>query len=476
MKHLIKKLLRESLTETNFNNLLGEVTSSLDFNGFKVNETLNPKVWESESKMHKDVLEALKTIAIDYWNSLELDVPLIDITLTGSLANFNWSKYSDADLHIILDDKLLGDDSVMIKDLLDIKTRAWNLKHDITVKGFDVELYLQPKDQPHHSTGIYSLINNDWVIKPNMVEADLDKDTITKKYNSITKSVAEIKKTMSNGDYEDVIHMLEKLKNKIKVMRQSGLETGGEFSVENIAFKLLRRNDVMEEINDMLTDAYDSSVTIEGFGGSIYESALDEDYPKGFDLNKFKTLTSWAAKQRYAQEQLGKPIGRGSSRIVYKVDEGKVLKLAKNAKGLLQNEVEIDISSTEYYPDILAQVFDYDKEGHLWVEMELARRAKKSDFKSVYGINFEDMGMHLRNYEALSNGKRKIFGIDPEVEEAMYENEFVSELQNFMADTNSLSGDIAAIGSWGMVKRDGIFKPVLIDFGITNAIYQDYYM
>lgn len=262
MKQLIKKLLRENLEENNFNKLLGEVTSTLDFSTFKMNETLNPKIWESNGQMKKDVLEALKTIATDYWNGLELDIPLMDITLTGSLANFNWSKYSDADLHMIFDDKLLGDEKTMIKDLLDVKTRAWNLKHDITVRGFDVELYLQPEDQPHHSTGIYSITNDKWVIKPERVDTDIDKETVTKKYNTIIKTVKEIKGDMSKGEYEDVVTKLEKLKDRIKKMRQGGLDSGGEFSSENIVFKLLRRNNVMEEIDDMLTDAYDKSVSI----------------------------------------------------------------------------------------------------------------------------------------------------------------------------------------------------------------------
>tara|TARA_B110000858_G_C17677389_1_gene414879 strand:+ start:90 stop:869 length:780 start_codon:yes stop_codon:yes gene_type:complete len=259
MKKLIKKLIREGLEENNFTKLLGEVTGNLDFSTFKINETLNPEIWESNNTMKPDVLEALKTIATDYWKGLELEAPLMDITLTGSLANFNWSRYSDADLHMVFDMKFLGEDKTMIKDLLDVKTRAWNLKHDITVKDFEVELYLQPEDQPHHSTGVYSITNNKWVVEPKKVDADIDKETITKKYNTIIKTVNEIKKC----DDEDIVKMLEKLKDKLKAMRQSGLDSGGEFSNENIVFKLLRRNDIMEQINDMLTDAYDKSVSLD---------------------------------------------------------------------------------------------------------------------------------------------------------------------------------------------------------------------
>jgi len=259
-KSLIKKLLREGLDKVNsFESLLGEVTSKLDFSSFKMNDTLNPEIWVDENTIKPEIQENLIKIAEDYYNNLELDIPILDITLTGSLANYNWSKYSDVDLHIIFDANELGDNKDMVKDLLDVKTRAWNLKHNITVKGFDVELYLQPEDQPHHSTGVYSLMNKEWVDKPEMVKPEIDKETITKKYNNIIKTVNEIKKC----DDEDIVKMLEKLKDKIKAMRQSGLDSGGEFSNENIVFKLLRRNDIMEEIDDMLTDAYDKFVSLD---------------------------------------------------------------------------------------------------------------------------------------------------------------------------------------------------------------------
>ena len=45
-------------------------------------------------------------------------------------------------------------------------------------------------------------------------------------------------------------------------MRKSGLEDKGEYSVENITFKLLRRNDIMEKLNNLSVNAYDNEHTI----------------------------------------------------------------------------------------------------------------------------------------------------------------------------------------------------------------------
>ena len=262
MKKLIKKLLREGLESTSFETLLGEVTDKLDFSSFKMNDTLNPEIWVDENTIDPEIQKTLLKIAKDYYSELKLDIPILDITLTGSLANYNWSKYSDVDLHIIFDTNKLGEDKDMVKELLDIRTRAWNLKHNIKVKGFDVELYLQSEDETHHSTGVYSLKRKEWVTEPKIVDVELDKETITKKYNTILKSIEEIQKDMNEEKYDFVINRLNKLKDKIKKMRQSGLNTKGEFSSENIVFKLLRRNDIIEKINNILTDAYDKSVSL----------------------------------------------------------------------------------------------------------------------------------------------------------------------------------------------------------------------
>ena len=257
--NIVKNLLRENL---HIESSLLEIKDELDFSAFKMNSTLNGDIWKSEDKIKGPIKNNLIKIANDYWDSLELDFEYKDITMTGSLANYNWSRYSDIDVHIILDINELGENGEMIKALLDTKTRVWNTEHDITIKTYDVELYLQPDDIEHHSSGVYSLLNDEWVVKPEKQVVKLDKENIRKKYKQLVKTVKDIEEKAKAGEYEQVIKSTEAIKVKIKKMRQSGLEENGEFSVENIVFKLLRRNDIMETINNMLTQAYDDSLTI----------------------------------------------------------------------------------------------------------------------------------------------------------------------------------------------------------------------
>ena len=240
------------------------INENLDFSGFKMNDELNPVIWDGDKKMKEEISETLLQIAKDYFISLKINIPVKDITMTGSLSNYNWSKYSDVDLHIIIDLDKMGDKKDIIKDLLDTKTRAWNDKHDITVKGYDVELYLQPYDQEHFSTGVYSVLNDEWVIEPKIQDDTIDKKNVVKKYNSIVNTVNDIHKDFAKKkDYKDVVSRLESLSDKIKKTRTAGLEGKGEYSLENIVFKLLRRNNIMEKIGNLLAKAYDESMSID---------------------------------------------------------------------------------------------------------------------------------------------------------------------------------------------------------------------
>mgnify|MGYP000900019704 CR=1 FL=1 len=205
------------------------------------------------------------------------------------------------------------------------------------------------------------------------------------------------------------------------------------------------------------------------------ETELTEEYPTDFDISKFKILPSYAAKLRYAEEHLGKPIGRGSSRVVYRVDENKVLKLAKNRRGVAQNEVEIDWAGDGYYESIVANIFDFDRYDHLWVEMELAIRAKPTDFRRLWGVEQQYLDLYLLNKDVENRGRRSPFYLDEPIQKKLDENDNVQLLISFMLDSDSPANDLGRISSWGIVKRNGKDHLVLIDFGLTNEVYDTYY-
>ena len=180
---------------------------------------------------------------------------------------------------------------------------------------------------------------------------------------------------------------------------------------------------------------------------------------------------------KYAKTYLGNPIGSGSSRVVYRVDETKVLKLAKNVKGVAQNNAETDWYNDSYFSGILANVIDFDEDNHYWVEMELARKVKKSDFKRLWNINHNDMYYYLHNKYAENNPYKRMmkYGMDDKIREQLDESDEINNLVDFMFQTDSPPGDLLKPNSWGLVVREGYEFLVLVDFGLTSEIYNSYY-
>ena len=227
-----------------FNNLIVEKVSPEDVNldSFEIKPKLNPKIWATENKIRPEVRKQLLKIADDFFDSLDIPwVEIKDVRLTGSLANYNWSKFSDIDLHVIIDYKDVNDDVELVKEYLKLKKDSWNELHDLTVNNFDIELYAQDYKEPHIATGVYSLEDNEWIKKPKKLKPKYDKNVVKEKAASIIDEIDEIEDSFKAKDYEKVLKDYQPLWDKIKEMRKKGLTKSGEFSIENIVFKVLRR-------------------------------------------------------------------------------------------------------------------------------------------------------------------------------------------------------------------------------------------
>jgi len=209
-----------------------------------------PSMWEAEG-LNPQVREALLLIAQEFYNTLDIDAALEDVRLTGSLANFNYTSKSDLDLHLVIDFSKVDENSQLVKNYFDAKRVLWNKKHAITVKGYEVEVYIENVEERHISTGIYSVLDKEWIVKPSRVEEDIDLETANKKAETIKKEID------SAVDSEDNLGHLQKIKEKIKKMRQCGLEKGGIFSAENMAFKTLRNDGDIDRLSSAITKEYD---------------------------------------------------------------------------------------------------------------------------------------------------------------------------------------------------------------------------
>lgn len=230
-------------------------------NSFSIKKTLNPKVWENPNDPNKatmvpKVRKALERIADEFIEYLGDDVFVEDVVLTGSLANFNWSEFSDFDLHIIVDMQQYEDDSELYKELFNLKKQVFNDKHNIKIYGFDVELYAQDSEESHYASGVYSIMNNEWVTKPKKFKIEIDKDLLSNKIKNWTE---KIDKALESDEQKT----LDDIKNKLKEYRQSGLEKEGELSYENLVFKFLRRSGHIQKLFDKANNVVDKELSIE---------------------------------------------------------------------------------------------------------------------------------------------------------------------------------------------------------------------
>ena len=233
---------------------------------FSIKETLNPKVWENpedpkKATMIPKVRKALERIAVEFVDDLGEDVFVEDVYLMGSLANFNWSEYSDFDLQVIVDFEKYENQEDLYKELFDLKKKLFNDKHNIKIFGYDVEVYAQGISDESHSDGVYSVMNNEWIHKPKRTSKDLDMSVLKTKIKSWTDKIDDaIEDAKSEGNVET----LKKLKDKLKDYRQSGLDKDGEFSYENLVFKYLRRSGHIGKLFDEKTKIKDKELSIEG--------------------------------------------------------------------------------------------------------------------------------------------------------------------------------------------------------------------
>ena len=227
-------------------------------------DDLNSELWDEDKKLRPEVRERLLEIAEKFIKpTLGKDAIIKDITFTGSLANYNYSDMSDIDLHIIIDFADVNADRDIVKRYFNAVKALWNSLHDIRIKGYEVEAYVQDEHEPHTSTGVYSVKDDKWLKEPVQSDAEIDEDSVSNKANSLIDQIEQALKIMEEGSHEEAMKRAESLMEKIKKLRKAGLESDGEYSVENLAFKTLRNTGYLTKLSDLKRDAYDAMMSIE---------------------------------------------------------------------------------------------------------------------------------------------------------------------------------------------------------------------
>jgi predicted nucleotidyltransferase len=214
--------------------------------------------------MRPEVRKKLLEISNQFIDFLGVDVVITDIIMIGSLVNYNWSKFSDIDLHMVVNFNQFPENSKdLYLEFFDLKKVIFNQKHNIKMFGYDVECFVQKEDETTFSSGIYSILYDMWMNEPKKdTDKDIDSKLIKDKAQQWMRIIDGVINNIEDEEPDEIKSLVKKYKEKLKKFRNCGLEKNGEMSIENLVFKLLRRNGYIEKLYDLPTEIIDKKLSM----------------------------------------------------------------------------------------------------------------------------------------------------------------------------------------------------------------------
>jgi hypothetical protein len=206
----------------------------------KYHNRLNPKIWKGD-QLRDGFAEKLVEKAYEFASYSGVSKGRIkDIVITGGNVNYNYTKFSDIDVHLMCDVSGLDSDKLYEKKV------SWTASHkNLKVAGYPIEFYAaNDKDHFPNGQGVYSILENKWLIVPKHLDhVDVLRDP--KVIDKINYYVKYIRTLLKSGTEAEI----KAFKDKLHTMRGSGLHHGGEFSVENVVYKDLRNRGLLDKLN-----------------------------------------------------------------------------------------------------------------------------------------------------------------------------------------------------------------------------------
>lgn len=243
-----------------------EITpEEISLDSFEVQDELNNRFWDEDMRMDQHIRRALLVIAKDFIDEYDLgSYEIEDITVTGSIANYNWSEeYSDVDLHIVMDITELNPDKALAKTFVDAMRSIWNKTHtDISVGGFPVEVYIQDAHEPHRSSGVYSILDDKWLTEPSLdkLEKAYDEDEVQEQVAYYMNIIDDLE---YRRGYESPVELYREaclFMDKIKEERAKSMKGENvELTTGNLIFKSLRRNGYIEKLINLKRQCFDEA-------------------------------------------------------------------------------------------------------------------------------------------------------------------------------------------------------------------------
>lgn len=224
----------------------------------KYHNKLNIKFWD-EGYLRPEVRDKLLQIGYKWADFAKIPPEAIkDIILVGGNANYNYTRFSDLDLHLVVDKSQIADCPEILDDYLRDKKKLWALVHDIKLYAHPVELYAQDVTDPLPANqGVYSVRDDEWIMEPRRTEVNLSDPLLFRKVRAMVEKIDDL--IDNEADDPDV---LRKLQKRIRDMRASAIQQGGEFALENLVFKELRNRGYLDKLSNHIKHLEDTNLSL----------------------------------------------------------------------------------------------------------------------------------------------------------------------------------------------------------------------
>ena len=212
----------------------------------------------SGDKIHADVrdilLKIVKDITEDIRVNEKISIHFDTVVVTGSLTGSDYDEQSDIDLHFLISKAEQGYDVALLTGFLKYYSRSFN-QQEFDLVSHKVEIYFQDSSEPHESPGVYDLMQDRWMQVPTIGDGEKPSEIIIDKYvQKIGKKISELEKEFGITSKEALEIFYEKVlkyKDHLRAMRGEGLSVEGINSIQNLVFKRLRRNGMLQRLSDL---------------------------------------------------------------------------------------------------------------------------------------------------------------------------------------------------------------------------------
>lgn len=218
-----------------------------------LHKILNPVLWKNRN-LRPEVKKALLRIAREFYRYLKVKALLKDVLITGSQANYNYSEFSDIDLHLVFDFGAISCDE-SIEELFDTKRKLWREKHNIDIFGINVEVYAEDSNNPSVSSA-YSLLTSTWIRDPDQPVSKYNVDKVKKIVDLWVNLIQSSMNSQSLQVCKDVQTLLARY-------RKLGLKKYGEFGPQNLAYKSLRNMGIIQQLSEKIIELEDDFLSLD---------------------------------------------------------------------------------------------------------------------------------------------------------------------------------------------------------------------